>query len=139
MLPFSGTWQSSVYPYAFSHGNVWVELPEDLLSSISDTDTTQVQAKIVYKGLYRLNQEEVLQVNFRGKNSEVCQYHTPETVVQDQKIGGDGKLVFTIQEVIRTSNTVNQVKGNFALTHPQDHGTFELTLGSNHAKTCVIS
>ena len=133
---YSGTWTSEKYTGGISRGNVWVDLPKNVTSHIeNDSERYAVEAKIQYMGMYRLRQEEKLQVIFAGKRSIVPEIITPVIHGPDGKAlpSGKGQLEFTVSRVMD-----KKIQGTYHLSHPEDHGTFEIEPGSNHVRNCCI-
>ena len=122
MTPFHGTWWSSKYGYAFSHGSVALNLQEPAPATPYVTP-----AHLQYLGVYRLWQRSQVQVTVNPDPAEAprAPHTSPAITVQGQRApSGDGILTFVV-----TSKTQDTMKGRYTLTHPEDHGEFELRRG----------
>lgn len=126
---YTGTFWSTKYTKALSRGNVYVQLPDDI-SSIT------VQAQIQYKGLYRLNSVEKVDIALSDdKTSAVSEFETKPTKVHGVDAPhGKGKLEFKIE-----TRDDTHIRGSYTLSNPEDTGKFELEKGLDHGGQCVIS
>ena len=131
ILKHSGTWYSEMYSSAFCRGNVFVDLPDDFEAKwrSQDAQVNLVNARIKYLGLYRLRQEENLQIAFSGAKP-TAGLTTPKF---EHINGGKGTLEF---EVDKIENSV--ISGRYKLSHPADFGKFEIKPGENNCNDCCV-
>ena len=144
MEEYSGKWSSSKYSPAFSRGNVSIQLPKDL------NTTMKVQAKIKYLGIYRLGKQETIPILIDGKDEVESKFATPTDAIKSamNKAGGEkknlseadlskdqveGLLAFKI--VTREND---EISGTYKLSKPEDYGKFSLKKGPNHGEKCIV-
>lgn len=134
---YSGTWCSKKHPAAFSRGNVIVQLPHNIqFGALQDSEDKKqekalvVEAQIEYLGLYRLRQKEKLKITLQGSQA-VTENHVSQGY--EKNPGGVGNLQFIVEKQLN-----NEILGRYILSHPEDHGTFQLKKGDKNINQCLI-
>lgn len=132
---YSGTWCSKKHPAAFSRGNVIVQLPQNIQFGAEKKKDKEeqpmiVEAQIEYLGLYRLRQKEKLKITLKGSQA-VTENHASQGY--EQNFGGVGNLQFIVEKQLN-----NEIQGRYILSHPEDHGTFQLKKGDKNINQCLI-
>ena len=130
---YSGTWCSKKHPAAFSRGNVIVQLPKNIQFGEENKKHEKalvVEAQIEYLGLYRLRQKEKLNITLQGSQA-VTENHVSQAYQHNP--GGVGNLQFIVEKQLN-----HEIQGRYILSHPEDHGTFQLKKGDKNINQCLI-
>jgi len=123
---FSGSWYSTKYAHFISHGKVWARIPQPLPDVPVEVDAT-----LLYLGLYRLRREEKLKLSLCGKKATEENHVTPE--IKDAQgtslPHGVGRMTCTITQQGVNDKGKKYIKGEYFVDKPEDYGTFDMKEG----------